>query len=159
MKQHKKSFFLIVAVVVILIAGFFTYSQYHDKKTQQDNVVKKSTKKSPDTPKPAEQKQDEKQNDVVKAKKSTIPQLDPQKGEILVEGTVKSVDAEKRIITINNQLMDDNSKPVNPNVPVGKDAIIQDKNSDIAITQIKNGDHVSIMITREGQARAVLVNY
>lgn len=149
--HNKKSLFVVIALVVILVAGFFTYSQIYDKAKQDDNKkVTTNDKESPVTPKAEDKKSP--------VEKTPIPQSNPQKGETFVEGKVKSIDVEKRIITI-TQSMDDNSKPINPNVPIKKDAIIQDKKGDMAITQIKINDIVLMIITSEGQARSVQVNF
>ena len=157
----KKSLLVAVAVVILLVAGFFTYSQIHDRANQKDQTDKTVVpeKKIPEktvTENPVTTEKDKPIDN--QPKKSPVQTTDPSKKEIYIEGKVKSIDVEKRIVTI-NQLMDDNSKTINPNVPIMKDAIIQDKTNDILITQIKINDTVSMIITGEGQARAVLVNY
>lgn len=161
--HSKKSLYVVVAVVILLVAGFFTYSQLHDKATQKTQQTQKENNQDnnkTDTKDPVvtPENKNESITGETPAKKTPFPETAPDKGELFVEGTVKSIDVEKRILTI-VQHMDDNSKNVNPNVPVKKDAIIQTKTSDIAITQIKVGDIVSMIITSEGQARAVMVNF
>lgn len=161
---NKKSLLTLIIVLILLVAGFFAYSQFHDKTTAKNAKVDKTPVKSQDNTKPVDATSPGNDSPVKNspgtptAKKTPFSNSDPTKGELFVEGKVKSVDVDKRIITI-IQSMDDNSNPINPNVPVKKDAVIQDKNSDIVISQIKVGDTVSMVITADGQARAVLVNY
>ena len=145
-----------VAVVILLVAGFFTYSQIHDKVNQKAQTDKTAVPENKVQETPVTTQKDKPIDN--QPKKSPVQTTDPVKKEIYVEGKVKSIDVEKRIVTI-TQLMDDNSKTINPNVPIMKDAVIQDKTNDILITQIKINDTVSMIITGEGQARAVLVNY
>lgn len=87
-----------------------------------------------------------------------VPSVDPKAGELIVWGEVKAVDDDKRVLTVDQQ-MDDNSVKVGPNIPVIKDAIIRNKMKVISLTQVNPGDTVGVIVTKEGQARAVLVNY
>lgn len=89
---------------------------------------------------------------------TNVPNADPKSGERIVWGEIKAVDVDKRILTIDQQ-MDDNSIEISPNVAVNKDAIIRTKAELISLIQVKAGDNVGIIITKERQARAVLVNY
>ena len=90
--------------------------------------------------------------------KTNVLPVDPQVGEVMVWGEVKAVDIDRRVITIDQQ-MDDNSKQVSPNVPVNKDAVIRTKGEIISLTLVKPGDSAGLIITKDGQARAVLLNY
>ncbi len=85
-------------------------------------------------------------------------EVDSKAGEIMVYGEVKATDVDKRILTI-DQHMDDNSVKISPNVPVSKEAIVRNKMEVISLAQIKSGDTVGIIVTKDLQARAVLVNY
>ncbi|HWI54121.1 MAG TPA: hypothetical protein VNT57_00375 [Desulfobacteria bacterium] len=88
----------------------------------------------------------------------TPAEVDSKAGEIMVYGEVKATDVYKRILTI-DQHMDDNSVKISPNVPVSKDAIIRNKIEVISLAQIKYGDTVGVIVSKDLQARAVLVNY
>lgn len=87
-----------------------------------------------------------------------VPNVNPKAGELIVWGEIKAVDIDKRVLTIDQQ-MDDNSIKISPNVPVNKEAIIRTKESVISLAQLKPGDSVGVIVTKDGQARAVLVNY
>lgn len=91
-------------------------------------------------------------------KETNVPEVNPKAGEIMVWGEVKAVDIDKRVLTIDQQ-MDDNSVKISPNVAVNKEAIIRTKEKVISLAQVKLGDSVGIIVTKNGQARAVLVNY
>lgn len=90
--------------------------------------------------------------------KTNVPNADTKAGELIVWGEVKAVDVDKWILTIDQQ-MDDNSVKISPNVPVNKNAVIRTKQEVISLAQINPGDSVGIIVTKDGQARAVLVNY
>jgi len=87
-----------------------------------------------------------------------VENVDPKAGEMIVWGEVKAVDIEKRIITI-DQEMDDNSVKISPNVAVKKDAVVRTREDVISLERVKAGDVVGAIITSDGNARAVLVNY
>ncbi|MDT3700623.1 MAG: hypothetical protein RO469_14525 [Thermincola sp.] len=89
---------------------------------------------------------------------TNVPSIDPKAGEIIVYGEVKAVDVEKRVLTVDQQ-MDDNSVKISPNIPVNKDAIIRSKQEVVSLAQIKPGDSVGVIVAKDRQARAVLVNY
>src|SRR5690606_27665725 len=89
---------------------------------------------------------------------ASISQVDPNAGEVMVWGEIKAIDVDKRILTIDQQL-DDNSIETSPNVQVDKNAVIRNKDQVISLHQIKPGDTVGMIVTKNGQARAVLVNY
>ena len=89
---------------------------------------------------------------------TNVENADPKAGEKIVWGEIKAVDVEQRVLTI-DQEMDDNSVKISPNVPVNQEAIIRTKQEVISLARIKPGDNVGVIITEEGQARAVLVNY
>lgn len=89
---------------------------------------------------------------------TNIPPVDPMVGEIIVWGEIKAVDVDRRVITIDQQ-MDDNSTQVSPNVAVNKNAIIRTKDEVISLSLVKPGDVAGLILTKEKQARAVLLNY
>jgi len=89
---------------------------------------------------------------------TNVPNADPKAGELIVWGEIKAVDIDKRVLTIDQQ-MDDNSIKISPNIPVNKEAIIRTKQSIISLARLKPGDTVGVIVTKDGQARAVLVNY
>jgi len=89
---------------------------------------------------------------------TNVPSVDPKAGEIIVYGEVKAVDVDKRVLTVDQQ-MDDNSVKVSPNIPLNKDAVIRSKQKVLTMAQMKPGDSVGVIVTKDGKARAVLVNY
>lgn len=89
--------------------------------------------------------------------KAEIPQVDPSQQEIIVEGTVLKVDTAKRSITFAQEL-DDNSKKIDPQVIVKKDALVKNAEGKISFEAIKAGDYVIMIIDESGQARAVEIN-
>lgn len=91
-------------------------------------------------------------------KKSTITPVKSEEGERFVEGEIKAVDREQRIITI-EQMMDDLSQQVNPDVPLADNAVIQTEQGDITLAQVRAGDLVGIILSRNGKARAVKVKH
>lgn len=91
------------------------------------------------------------------APKEEIPQVDPSRKEIIVEGTVDKVDNAKHSITFSQEL-DDNSKKIDPEVIVKKDALIKNGEGKISFEAIKAGDYVIMVIDASGQARAVELN-
>ncbi|WP_418791648.1 hypothetical protein [Phosphitispora sp. TUW77] len=89
---------------------------------------------------------------------TNVENADPSAGEMIVWGEVKAVDIDKRIITI-DQEMDDNSVKISPNVAVKTDAVVRTRDEVISLERIKAGDMVGAIITSDGNARAVMVNY
>ncbi|GAB4259181.1 hypothetical protein Tfer_1507 [Thermincola ferriacetica] len=146
----------IMVGIVVLLAGFLGFKAFQEKTSPQPPVQANFPPKGGEkqTTDPSQEIKEVKQE----RKKSKIPETDPEQGEIFVEGEVKAVDVEKRILTI-DQHMDDNSVSITPNVAVAKDAIIQNKESDVTLGEIKVGDIVGMILTKDRQARAVLVNF
>lgn len=149
---------LVVALVVVAYIG------YSSSKKEQAPPVIRDVKVSPaeitgdDTPSDNKVKSEEGKITVSETKEANIPEVNAKSGEMMVWGEVKAIDVDKRILTIDQQ-MDDNSVKISPNVPVSKDSIIRSKNQILSLAQIKPGDSVGAIVTKEGQARAVLINY
>ena len=153
---------LVLVGIVVIFGGYLVYSTFTHK--PKPIITRDST-----TPSAAEQKTPAAQNSQEpssgqtqpaasdnQAKKSVVPDSNPSQGEVFVYGKVQAVAVEERIITIDQQ-MDDNSVKISPNVPVKKEAVIQNKQQDMSLAQIKPGDNVGIVLTKDGHARAVIV--
>ncbi len=158
----KKNLPLILLIgIALCLAGFLGYKVvYGDKAPQvprQGNLPQALQKSDP---RPANSlPNNQPTGEAQKTKtKSKVKDTDPKKGEIFVQGEVKAVDVEKRIITFEQQ-MDDNSVSIAPNVPIASDAVIQNQQHDISLGEVKVGDIVGMVVTKDRQARAVLVNF
>jgi len=154
---------ILVVIVVLVIGGYLGYSslkQEHSPPAGGDIKVAPPKIVGDDTPSidQPEITDKEKKDSLSNLEDSNIPNSDPNLGETVVWGEIKAVDVDKRVLTV-DQHMDDNSIKISPNVPVLKEAIIRTKEEVISLAQVKPGDTVGIIVTREGQARAVLVNY
>lgn len=151
--------FLVVAAV---IAGYLGYNSIPKKDAPpavRDVKMPPAQIVGDDSSSGKQAKKEETQKEVSESiKKSDVPEVDPKKNEMMVWGELKAVDIDKRILTIDQQ-MDDNSVKISPNVPVHKDAIVRTKSGVIPLSQLKTGDTVGIILSKDGQARAVLVNY
>ncbi len=154
---------LVLVGIVVLLGGYLVYNTFTQeakplvtRETKTPMAAGQNTPAAPTPEKPAPgQTQPPAANN--QAKKSVVPETNPNQGEFFVYGEVKAVDMEKKIITI-DQHMDDNSVKISPNVPVQKEAVIQNKQEDIGLAQLKPGDAVGIILTREGQARYIIVD-
>lgn len=150
---------LVLVGIVVLFGGYLIYNTFTQKDRSSvtgENLPSVTNRNLPAAQAPA-QGQTQPSAPGKQAKKSVVPDLNPGQGEVFIYGKVQAVDVDKRIITIDQQ-MDDNSVKINPNVPVNKEAIIQNKKEDVSLTQLKAGDNVGIVLTRDGHARAVLVD-
>jgi len=162
LKKHLPLIVLIM-VVVLVVGGYLGFSSLTKEKTPpvvRDVKVPPPKIEGDDKSSAEGSKTGLKGNQVSSEaiKESNIPAMDPKAGEMMVSGEIKAVDVDKRVLTIDQQ-MDDNSIKISPNVPVSKDAIIRTKEAPISLAQVKSGDSVGIIVTKDGQARAVLVNY
>ena len=151
---------VLFAVVVLVIGGYLGYTSLIHKSTPP---VVRDVKVPPAK---IEEDVTSLKNDANKGndlrsgeiEETNVPPVDPKAGEVMVWGEVKAVDIDRRVITIDQQ-MDDNSKQVSPNVPVNKNAVIRTKVEISSLSLVKPGDSAGLIITKDGQARAVLLNY
>lgn len=88
---------------------------------------------------------------------SLIPEAEPDKGELIVEGMVDNVSTKRRTITFSQEL-NDNSKKVNPKVKVLKEAIIEINSRKSEFDQITVGDYVTMILNEKHEARAVQIS-
>lgn len=151
---------LVLVGIVVLLGGYLVYNTFTEKEkppvTRESKNSPVTGQNTPAAPAPQEPATDLAQSSAPdkQAKKSVVPDSNPNQGEAFVYGKIKGVDVEKRIITI-EQHMDDNSKTISPNIPVRKDAVIQNSKEDIGLAQLKPGDIVGIILTKDGHARFV----
>ncbi|ADH60302.1 Spore germination protein-like protein [Thermoanaerobacter mathranii subsp. mathranii str. A3] len=112
--------------------------------------------------------------DNVKAKFTEIPETNPAEGETFIYGIVKAIDYENRIITIEREYQDsqDMKNQVGPDIKVLPDAIIHFQakvgydsqggfkyaEKDISFAEIKIGDELGIILTKDKEARAIIVS-
>jgi hypothetical protein len=112
--------------------------------------------------------------DNVKAKFTEIPETNPAEGETFIYGIVKAIDYENRIITIEREYQDsqDMKNQVGPDIKVLPDAIIHFQakvgydsqggfkyaEKDINFAEIKIGDELGIILTKDKEARAIIVS-
>lgn len=153
---------LVLVGIVVLLGGYLIFNTFTHKDKSSvtgENIPPATNRNLPAAPATQEPAQSQTQPSAPdkQARKSVVPDSNPAQGEIFIYGKVKAVDVDKRIIII-DQDMDDNSKQIKPNVPVKKDAIIQNKKEDIGLAQLKPGDSIGIVLTQDGHARAVLVD-
>jgi hypothetical protein len=146
----------VVALVVGCYLGFSSFSKDKTVAVNRDLTVPPANTNKKDSISVNQVYGDPVKKDL--PKENDIPSAEPKKGETVVWGEVKAVDVDKRVLTIDQQ-MDDNSVKIGPNVPVDKDAVVRTKDKVITLSQVKLGDSVGIIVTKEGQGRAVLVNY
>ena len=151
---------VLLAVVVLVIGGYLGYTSLKHKYTPPVvRDVKVPPAKIEGDVTSLKNKADKGNNlPSGEIEETNVPPVDPKAGEIMVWGEVKAVDIDRRVITIDQQ-MDDNSKQVSPNVPVNKNAVIRTKSENISLALVKPGDSAGLIITKDGQARAVLLNY
>lgn len=161
--KRNMPFLALVFIVALVIGGFLGYASRFRGTTKpeaRDIKVPPAQIVGDDSPSGSQS------NLGVKDKKpssedireTNVPDVDPKSGEVIVWGEVKAVDVDKRILTI-DQEMDDNSVQISPNVPVSKEAVIRTKSEVMSLSQLKQGDAVGIIVTKAGQARAVLIDY
>ncbi|MFZ5639917.1 MAG: hypothetical protein ACOY4Q_04400 [Bacillota bacterium] len=152
---------LVLVGIVVLLGGYLIFNTFtqKEKPSAPGNIKTPAAENRnlPAAPGPQPPGQEQSQAPDKQAEKSVVPDMNPSQGEVFIYGKVQDVDVEKRIVII-DQHMDDNSVKIKPNVPVKKDAIIQNKKQDIGLAQIKPGDSVGIILTKDGHARAVLVD-
>jgi hypothetical protein len=103
-----------------------------------------------------------------------IPDTDPTKGETFIYGKVKAIDYEARVITIEREYQDarDLKNEVGPEIKVLPNAIIhflakvsytpdsgvKYAEKDISLNRIKVGDELGIILTKDKEARAIIVS-
>lgn len=150
---------LVVAMVVTAFIGYTSYKKEQAPPAARDVKVSPAKITGDDSSSGKQSDNGEEKKEISgDVKDAKIPQVNPKLGEVMVWGEIKAIDVDKRILTIDQQL-DDNSIKVSPNVPVDKDAVIRNKDNEISLPQILPGDTVGMIVTKNGQARAVLVNY
>ncbi len=157
-------FLILFVVVAVVIGGYLGFTSLNEEKT----VIPENRDIKAAPPQISEDEVDsgskvqsidrESELSPQTLKETNVENADPNAGEMIVWGEVKAVDIDKRIITI-DQEMDDNSVKISPNVAVKKDAIVRNKEEVISIERVKAGDVVGVIVTKDGKARAVLVNY
>jgi len=92
------------------------------------------------------------------AGKQELPMIQPDAGEIIVEGTVEAVDAKNRIITFSQEL-DDNSVQVEPNVEVLKDAIvIKASEGKVSLEAVQKGNYVTMVLNGDRRAKSIEIS-
>lgn len=148
---------LVLVGIVVILGGYLIFNNKETPETNRNLPAQRPAQNQSRPPGQTQPSNQTQPSPDIQAKKSVVPDTDPRQGEYFIQGEVKAVDVEKRIITI-EQHMDDNSKTVNPNIPVKKEAIVQNKKEDVGLAQIKAGDIVGLVLTKEGFARAVLVD-
>jgi len=157
-------FLVLFIVVALVIGGYLGYSTFkgeskqpeiRDVKVPQPQITGDDSSSNGSSQNGGKEK---KEVSLQTIEETNVPNADPKSGELIVWGEVKAVDIDKRVLTV-DQEMDDNSVKISPNVPVNKEAIIRNKEQVISLGQVKPGDSVGIIVTKEGHARAVLVNY
>ncbi|MDI3481608.1 MAG: hypothetical protein PWQ97_1263 [Tepidanaerobacteraceae bacterium] len=109
----------------------------------------------------------------ISKKVTPIPESDPKAGEAFIYGRVKSVDPAKRLIVIEREYVDspDIRIKAGPEIYVLPDAIIhyQEKvgasisgyvydEYDVELKDIKVGDELGIIITKDKKARAIIIS-
>jgi hypothetical protein len=109
----------------------------------------------------------------VSRKITPIPEADPARGEVFIYGRVKSIDVEQRIIHIEREYMDSRDAQIKagPDIYVLPEAIIhyQEKigvsasgydysEYDVGLADIKPGDELGIIITKDKKARAIIIS-
>lgn len=158
MKKHLP--LLTLAFVVLFVMGGYIAHTSINKKQVPINVreVKVPQVQSVSDDRSLSQSSAENKVSAKSIEETSVPSVDPKVGEIIVYGEVKAVDVDKRVLTIDQQ-MDDNSVKISPNIPVNKDAVIRSKQEIVPMAKISPGDSVGVIVTKDGQARAVLVNY
>ncbi|MHB8170141.1 MAG: hypothetical protein ACYDG6_01150 [Thermincolia bacterium] len=78
--------------------------------------------------------------------------------EIIVEGTVKSVNVKDRVINF-SQEMDDNSLKVGPDVEVLKDAIIiKSSEGKVSLEAVQKGSYVTMVLDKDQRAKSVEIS-
>ena len=160
MRRHMPLLVLVV-VVVLVIGGYLGYTSLTKEKTLpigRDVKVPPTQGLGDDRPSDKKSGEADKTVSPQAIEETNVPNVDTKSGELIVWGEIKAVDVDKRVLTIDQQ-MDDNSVKISPNVPVNKNAIIRSKKEVLSLAQVKTGDSVGIIVTKDGQARAVLVNY
>lgn len=110
----------------------------------------------------------------VSAEFTPIPETDPLKGESFIYGKVKAIDYANRIITIEREYQDaqDLRNEAGPDIKVLPNAIIhfmakvsydpeggiKYAERDISFSEIKVGDELGIILTKDKEARAIIVS-
>ena len=152
--------FTVVAIVVVCYLGYSSIKKEQVPPTIGDVKIPPAKIVGDDASSGKQQQSgaDEKKITSKTIEKTNIPVVNPKAGELIVQGEIKAVDVDKRILTIDQQ-MDDNSVKISPNVPVDQNAIIRTREKIISLSQINSGDSVGVIVNKDGQARAVLVNY
>jgi hypothetical protein len=110
----------------------------------------------------------------VNAQLIKISETDPSKGETFIYGVVKGINPDTRVLTIEREYQDapDMNNKVGPDVKVLPDAVIhfQEKigynsqggykysEKDISFDDIKIGDELGMILTKNKEARAIIVS-
>lgn len=148
---------LVLVGIVVILGGYLIFNNQKPPAGSRNLSSQGPVQYEPQPPGPNHRSTQTQSAPEKQAEKSVVPDTNPGQGEFFVQGKVIAVDVDKRIITI-NQHMDDNSVEIKPNVPVKKEAIIQNKKEDIGLAKIKVGGIVGMILTKDGFARAVLVD-
>jgi hypothetical protein len=170
-KKAKSKAGIYIIIGLVLIGGIFFY-----KDSQKDNnsITKEQTasesqkvdkdKQEENNPGVEENKDPSETKTPVKnekPKKNTIPPIPVQEsddriGEFKVEGIVQAVNEAQQVITI-EQVLDDNSQKVSPEIKVSKKAVIQSSNGKLKLSDIEVGATINLIIMKNGDARSVTV--
>ena len=151
----------IIALAAAAIGPNMFQKEESPKNPQQPPIVVNQQQKTVDVPKES----DPKLIDAVpaprakeKAPKSELPMVQPEVGEIIVEGTVKSVNVKDRVINF-SQEMDDNSVRVGPDVEVLKDAIIiKSSEGKVSLEAVQKGSYVTMVLDKDHRAKSVEIS-
>ncbi|MDA8233570.1 MAG: hypothetical protein M0Z31_01945 [Clostridia bacterium] len=93
-----------------------------------------------------------------KASKPELPMVQPEVGEIIVEGKVTGIDTKNRVISF-AQEMDDNSVQVAPDVEVLKDAIvIKSSLGKVSLEALQKGSYVTMVLDKNHRAKSVEIS-
>ncbi len=89
-----------------------------------------------------------------------FPECDYNKGETFIYGEIVDVNYESRKIKI-QQHFDDNSIKVNPDLKIRKDVVVllrrNNKTMNISIGDLRHGDDIGLILTKNGQVRGIIV--
>lgn len=166
-RKINNKFIRILLVVILVILAFVVYQKTSkqpivntnktigsEKQTSNDNLNNNSEKTSEkDKTSLSKTKSN---NQKKKIPPIPVKETDNHIGELRIEGQVLSVDEKSRTIKI-DQVMDDNSVKVNPEIKISEDAVIQNNNGKIKISDISAGAVVDIILSNNKTARSVTV--
>lgn len=164
--KSKSGIYIIIGILIIAGTYFYNISPQNSSNAPSSSVGQEVEKdKQPETNSSSTVTKDKTQTQTPekseKPKKNTLPPIPVQEtddtiGEFKVEGIVQAIDEAKQVITI-EQILDDNSQQVKPDVKVSKEAIVQNSRGKIKLSEIQVGSTINLIIMKNGYARSVTV--